>query len=286
MEPAFTTAQARLVGVRPDRLRAGDLLTPTSGVRSRRSDDITHVSTAHAYALVLPRPFAFSHETAARLFGLPVPRPWKAGQPLHVMRPTGTPLVVRAGITSHRGLERRYTEFARALPVTDPLETWADLAGTLAEDDVLAVADALLAQGLARPKDLERAAADRRTKGCGALRRCAAAARPGAASPWESKARHTFITWGLPEPELNVDVRSSDGRWLARPDFLWRARRVVGEYDGDQHRTDRAQWQYERERRARLEDAGFTYVEMTSLSLTSPRHRDALRERLTRLLLG
>lgn len=83
-----------------------------------------------------------------------------------------------------------------------------------------------------------------------------------------------------------MDVHSSDGLWLARPDFLWRARRVVGEYDGDQHRTDRAQWQYERERRARLEDAGFTYVEMTSLSLTSPRHRDALRERLTRLLLN
>ena len=91
--------------------------------------------------------------------------------------------------------------------------------------------------------------------------------------------------WGLPDPELNIDLCTGDGRWLARPDFLWRDRKVVGEYDGDQHRTNRSRWQYERERRARIEDAGFTYVEMTSLSLVSSRHREALRQRLVRLLL-
>lgn len=247
---------------------------------------MTVVNTARAYALVLPRPFAFSHLTAARLLGLPTPRPWTPDERLHVMRPKGTSLLTRAGVHGHRGLERRHTDFVEGLAVTEPLETWADLGHELAQDDLLAIADNLLARDLTRPKDLERIAADRSTRGSVALRRCASLARAGSASPWESKARHAFLTWGLPEPELNVDVHSSDGRWLARPDFLWRARRVVGEYDGDQHRTDRAQWQYERERRARLEDAGFTYVEMTSLSLTSPRHRDALRERLTRLLLG
>jgi very-short-patch-repair endonuclease len=60
---------------------------------------------------------------------------------------------------------------------------------------------------------------------------------------------------------------------------------VVGEYDGDQHRTDRRAWQYERERRAGLEDEGWTYVEMTSLSLSSTSRRRALRDRLGRLLL-
>lgn len=201
------------------------------------------------------------------------------------MRPKGTPLLVRSGVKSHRGLERRDTELVNGLRVTDPVQTWADLGHALAEDDLLAVADALLARHF-RPKDLDRAAADRRTPGAVALRRCALLARPGSASPWESKARHTFLTWGLPEPELNVDVFAPDGHWLARPDFLWRQRKVVGEYDGDQHRTDRSQWQYERERRARLEDAGYTYVEMTSLSLLSRQHRETLRERLTRLLLA
>ena len=286
LAPIFTLAQALDADVSTDRLRASDVWAPTSGVRARRSDEITLSSTALAYASVLPTPFAFSHATAARLLGLPLPHPWRGDEPVHVMRPAGTPLIVRAGVTSHRGLERRYTSLIHGLPVTDPLETWADLAGRFAEDDLLAIADVLLATGLARPKDLERTAADRRSPGCRALRRSAEMARPTSASPWESKARHAFLVWGLPEPELNVDVHAPDGRWLAKPDFLWRARKVVGEYDGDQHRTDRSQWQYERERRARLEDAGYHYVEMTSLSLVSPVHREALRQRLTRLLLG
>jgi hypothetical protein len=91
--------------------------------------------------------------------------------------------------------------------------------------------------------------------------------------------------WGLPEPELNIDLYAACGRWLARPDFVWRRQRVVGEYDGDQHRTDRSAWQYERERRAGLEDEGWSYVEMTSLSLVGARESRALRTRLTRLLL-
>ena len=281
----FTTTRARKAGVSVDRRRASDLRTPTSGVRSSSAEDSTVVSTARAYAAVLPQPFAFSHLTAARVHALPVPRPWLASEPLHVMRPTGTPLVVRKGVTGHRGLERRGTEHLDGLPVTDLLDTWADLAGSLAEDDLLAIADALLANDLARPKDLERTAADRRSPGARMLRRCATMARPGSASPWESKARHAFLAWGLPEPELNVDVRAPDGGWLAKPDFLWRDRRVVGEYDGDQHRTDRSRWQYERERRAGLEDAGYAYVEMTSLSLVSRRQREALQARLARLLL-
>jgi very-short-patch-repair endonuclease len=71
---------------------------------------------------------------------------------------------------------------------------------------------------------------------------------------------------------------------VARPDVLWRSGRVVGEYDGDQHRTDRTAWQYERERRAGIEDEGWTYVELTSLSFTGERECRALRARLTRLL--
>ncbi|KGN36879.1 hypothetical protein N803_15815 [Knoellia subterranea KCTC 19937] len=276
--------EATAADVGAERLRAGDLLVPTSGVRVLRSDEVTFESRARAFAAVLPQPFAFSHLTAARLLDLPAPRIWQPDEPLHVMRPKGTPLIVRAGVKSHRGLERRDTEFVDGLPVTDPIETWADLGSELAEDDLLAMADALLARDLARPKDLDRTAADRRTRGSAALRRCAPLARAGAASPWESKARHAFLSWGLPEPELNVDVFTPEGRWLAKPDFLWRERRIVGEYDGDQHRTNRSQWQYERERRAGLEDAGYTYVEMTSLSLVSRQHRRALRERLTRLL--
>lgn len=166
------------------------------------------------------------------------------------------------------------------------LDTWCDLATTLHRGDLVAAADALLQPPFdLAPADLLHASTDRAgDRGALALRDAAELARVGAASPWESKARVIFHDAGLPEPQLNIDILASNGRWLARCDFVWGPQRVVGEYDGDQHRTDRSRWQYERERRAGLEDDGWTYVEMTSLSLTSSRHLDALLERLHRLL--
>jgi hypothetical protein len=55
----------------------------------------------------------------------------------------------------------------------------------------------------------------------------------------ETTARLLFRRGGVPEPELNAVVSDAAGEWLAFGDFLWRARRVVAEFDGDFHRTDR-----------------------------------------------
>lgn len=273
-------------GVTEGRLRSGDLTMPTYGVRVRAGTADSVVTRARCFTLALPADTAFSHLTAARLLGLPAPRPWQPAEPLDVMRPTARSRLTRAGVRSHRGLERRWVIEAQGVLVTDPADTWADLSSMLALDDLVAMGDALLRveQGVPR-KDLDRAAEDHSGRGAPRLRQAAGLVRAGAASAWESKARVAFHHWGLPEPELNVDLYAASGRWLARPDFLWRSRRVVGEYDGDQHRSDRRTWQYERERRAGLEDEGWTYVEMTSLSLTSAPRRRALRARLSRLLL-
>jgi very-short-patch-repair endonuclease len=100
----------------------------------------------------------------------------------------------------------------------------------------------------------------------------------------ETRARLTFRTWGLPEPELNINIYDRHGQWLAKPDFVWRTRRVLAEYDGDQHRTDRSRWQYERTRRLALEAEGWTYVELTAESLADPEARTLLWRRLTVLL--
>jgi hypothetical protein len=281
----FTVRDALDAGVNEGRLRRGDLRRPTYGVRVPKAAPDTVVGRARAFALALPHDIAFSHLTAARLFDLPTPRPWHPTEPLHVMRRSGRPPVERRGTVPHRGLELRSTLVVDGLLLVDPVDTWCDLGPLLELDDLVAVGDALLTQRLGlRPKDLARAVADRRGRGIRRLREALALVRVGSASAWESKARVAFVSWGLPEPELNADVFTDDGRWLARPDFVWRTRRVVGEYDGDQHRTDRRAWQYERERRARLEDDGWTYVEMTALSLSSPTQRAHLRARFTRLL--
>lgn len=283
---AFTVSRGREQGLTPTRLRAKDLAVPTSGIRSASACTDLSARTA-AFARALPPDVAFSHLTAARLLGLPTPGAWKATEPFDVMRHTRRPPIARAGCRTHRGLEYRFVSVVDGLRVVHALDTWCDLACTLRLDDLVAVADVLLLPpfGL-RPSDLARAAADRAgDRGVRALREAASLARAGSASPWESKARVAFHRAGLPEPELNADILDNHGQFLARGDFVWRRQRVVGEYDGDQHRTDRSRWQYERERRAGLEDSGWTYVELTSLSLTSRQHREALMARLRRVLL-
>lgn len=121
-------------------------------------------------------------------------------------------------------------------------------------------------------------------RGVRRLRELAPLLRPGSASPKESETRLLLHDHGLPEPELNGEIFDDWGTWIATSDFVWRDPKVVGEYDGDQHRTDRTAWQYERARRARLEDCGWTYVELTQAHLSDLSLQGELLRRLRRLL--
>ncbi len=282
----FSVVRAGEVGVSPKRLRGSDLVVPTRGVRRRVDAPASPVLLAKAFALALPDDVVFSHLTAARLHGLPTPSPWPGTcEPLDTMRQTDRPPLTRSGCRPHRGLESRTVVDLGGLRVTSVLDTWCDLSTVWAAPHLLAAADVILRRGLATPEDLERAARSRGgRRGVGRLVEAAVLARPGSASPAESLTRHRFWTWGLPEPELNAAVLDAHGGWLATVDFLWRRQRVVGEYDGDVHRTDRRAWQRDRTRRAGLEDEAWTYVEMTAPDLTDPRASARLRRRLERLV--
>ena len=85
---------------------------------------------AEATRLVLPVGSAFSHLTAARMLGLPVPRRWAPTEPLHVMNVTAAPKIRRAGCEGHRGLESRRVVTRTGLRVVSPEDTWCDLAAT------------------------------------------------------------------------------------------------------------------------------------------------------------
>ena len=89
----------------------------------------------------------------------------------------------------------------------------------------------------------------------------------------ETRARLAFGEAGLPEPELNATVHAEDGHFLARVDFLWREARVIVEYEGDQHRTDRRQWQYDIQRVRLLERMGWKVIRITAADLSDPQRR-------------
>lgn len=85
----------------------------------------------------------------------------------------------------------------------------------------------------------------------------------GAEARPETLLRLRPLDGGLPEPRLNVDIRSSSGSFLGRGDLVYEEYRVVVEYDGDQHRTDTLVFDRDVLRLDGLAAAGWRVVRVT-----------------------
>jgi very-short-patch-repair endonuclease len=211
----------------------------------------------------------FSHLTAAELWGLPLPLRCEGALDLHVSALRGRE-PRRPGIVGHR-IRDAECRILRGLVVVDPLVAWVQSAAYLGLDDLVAMADALLgrwpkepAARLSTPEALA-TAVERRpgTRGAVALREALALMRHDVMSPRETSLRLLLQRAGLPEPELNVDVREG-GVWLAKPDLVYRAAKVAVEYEGDYHRTSRTTFESDILRRERCHDAGWHMIRVTS----------------------
>jgi hypothetical protein len=202
-------------------------------------------SRCRAYAVRMPQGHFFSHVTAAALHGLPLPRRFAAA-PLHVSTflPAQSPRT--AGVVGHRlKPDRVEAGHLRRLPVVSILDAWCQCAGLLSIDELVIAGDHIVGGRYPQktPEQLRQAA--EMMKGARGFRALASAVelvRPGSESPRETELRLLLVRGGLPEPELNVDVFGSDGRFIGRGDLLYRASKVLVEYDGSQHADDRRQF--------------------------------------------
>ena len=279
----FTVAQARAAGLGPGRLAGPDLSRPTHGVRSLASPE-TFRDRVLATRVALPSDVAFSHLTAARLWGLPLPRELEDG-PIDAMRATSAARVRRRGCVGRRGLETRSTALHRGLLLTSLEDTWCDVGETLELDDLVVVGDAV-ARRLADVAPLREALLRRvRPRGAVSLRTALGLVRLGSDSPMETRCRLVFHRAGLPEPELNAVITHSTGGFLCRADFVWRERRVLVEYQGSHHFESFRRADDDISRRLLLEDDGWKYVEVTKRDHYHPARRAALAARLTAYLL-
>ncbi len=282
---AFRVDEATLIPISRGRTRRSDLTSPLWGVRS---PPITSFWQAiRAAGCVIAPDEAFSHLTAARMMGLPLPQPWGPEEPWHITGENELPRMRRGHVVSHRSVDERGVVVVDGLRCTDPLTTWADLASSLALDDLVVMGDAIVELGdgfsIGALRGVIRTRA--RHRGVVRMREAGDLVRLGSRSPMESKTRLVFLRGGLPEPELNAAVCDAAGEWLAFGDFVWREKRVVAEFDGDFHRTDRRQWQRDVGRRESVQEAGWTYVQLTARSVTVPANSDRLVRRLRQLLL-
>lgn len=289
----FTTAEARRLGVPAQRLGRSDLVHPTRGAHTLL-DPTTLLERAAAYQLALPEDRAFSHLTAAMLWGLPLPTAVetaaaKDDAPLHVIARTGDGAAVRRGVTGHRGLEWRAVASPPGcgLRVVDVADTWCDLGelrrGLLSTADLVVAGDAAVAildrrAGRAAGVAVLAAAlrGRNRPRGAVALRLALTQVRAGVRSPMETRARLMFVRAGFPEPEVNTALTNHEGEWLAEGDLVWRRQRVVGEYQGEDH-ADRARRSGDAFRRAQVEAGDWLVKELWAEDVyRAPRRRATL----------
>lgn len=128
------------------------------------------------------------------------------------------------------------------LAATTPARTALDLGRYLRRDQAVAHLDALAhVTGIKQP---DVALLAERYRGSRGLRLCQNAIElmdAGAQSPKETWLRLLLIDAGFPAPQTQIPI-FENGCAIAYLDMGWSAIRVAVEYDGDQHRTNRAQY--------------------------------------------
>jgi len=252
------------------------LLRPFHGIRSVRVDAGRVLGMCQAYRPRLAAEQFFSHATAALIHGMPLPLSLETDLRVHVSAVAPGSVPRTTGVVGHSIQAGRERVVIRGgYPVGSVLQTWCELAGALDRDDLVAVADYLLGGDTQRASRGELAhAANRwgRQRGGRNLREAATRAREGAESRMETLARMLVVDAGFPEPVVGGIVRDDDGRWVAQSDLVFADFKLVLEYDGDGHRTDRRRFLSDIDRRQRIEQAGWTVIQLT------PRHIFERRE--------
>jgi hypothetical protein len=292
---AFRVSQTAFHQSSAGRLRAADLQRPFHGVRSSGLDLGALIDHCHAYEPLLRPGEAFSHETAAHLYGLPLPSevPQRPGVPkstdgpppgtaapsqpeppkLHVTAPDGIERARSKGVAGHELTGPIPIRFHLGLPLVAPARLWCQLATRLTLRDLVAVGDAIVTgartgrkreAALATVADLQDAVRWwGRRRGARRLARALPLVRVGAESRPETHLRLLLVDAGLPEPLVNHPTVLLDGA-VRHPDLAYVQWRIVIEYQGDDHRLNRRVWQEDVRRKRAFERAGWQVVEVTS----------------------
>ncbi|MFM6849411.1 MAG: hypothetical protein ACKOVB_09945 [Terrabacter sp.] len=276
----FTPTMATAWGLTKPQVYALNLTSPARGVWSSAACE-SLVEKCSAVGLVVQR-HAFSHLTAARIHGLPLPMSLDDDVAIHVTRNMKDGAVRRPGFVGHRGLSDRTVVRVAGLPVTSLADTWVDLGELvrpgipLGHDDLVMIGDAVAAR-LGSVEPLRTALAARvAPRGKLTLLEALEWVRVGSESPGETRTRLVLVRAGLPEPELNKPAYADDRRWLGRPDMRWVDQRVLLEYQGREFHDSPEQRQHDEARFQRFSDGGWSVIEVWDDDVHSDAARYAL----------
>lgn len=292
MTTAFSTLGARLAGIPAKVLRDKDLDIPTRGMRLPPGIVPDPYHPAGGWLELNDYSF-YSHASAARIWGIPLPFRLQDDTSLHIARPREVQPIRRGPIAGHRldVLSQDIVIFG-GLRVTSPERTWLDMARQLSRDELVAAGDYLVCQyrrsaNVVREPIVDlselRAVLDR-YKGVPGISKARIAiddVRIGVDSAQETRTRLLLVRCGFPEPEVNIpltDPETGRTRWL---DMGYPAMKIGLEYEGDQHR-ERDQWDSDIARDEIASRLGWRILRVTARHLTGT-HPEII-DRLERIL--
>lgn len=214
------------------RVRSGELLRIRRGayrLPGALAAEAEHLELLRASLAQTREPGAVAcHVSAAVVHGLPVDLK-HLGQ-VHLVREGPPHSAARGPVRRHRAPVVESTMVGE-LPVTSLPSTVATLARLLPFAEGVAIADAALKQ-VSRPELLAALDVDPGRRGVVRARRVLAFADARAGSAGESRSRALMADLGLPMPDaLQFEVIDREGPMYT--DFVWRAQRLVGEFDGE-----------------------------------------------------
>ena len=240
MEPIVLTRALRSQGFSYDDLnrleRLGELIRVRRGAYAPpASEDMVrearHRRLIHGTAPQLLDGAVISHGSAAVLHRLPV---WAAAiERVHATRSRSGNGRRRSLVHVHGApLDPTDICLVDGVAVTSIARTVLDLARTLPMEQAVAVGDRALRDGLPASALAAGLLRMERWPGVRQARRVVQFLDPRSESVGESVSRVRFHSDGLPAPEPQYTIRAADGTFIARVDFLWKAQRTVGEFDG------------------------------------------------------
>lgn len=125
-------------------------------------------------------------------------------------------------------------------PITTPVRTAFDCARWLSLTEAVVVADALAHSGLVTPEAfVAYVRAHRRLRGVRQADVVAQMIEPLTESPMESRLRVLLTSAGFPRPVAQYVVLDRAGNFVARADFAYPDQRLIVEYDGSHHFSQR-----------------------------------------------
>ena len=278
-------------GMTLSRVRAADLESPFHGVRRiiqpapPPTDDQNEqqrrrlaqlVRDCTAFAATDGRPTLFTHVTAARLYGIPVPWHLETRRALDVSAVVPAHAPQGAGVIGHRlvghGLAPRTIH---GLLVPDALDVWVQLATLLTAEQLIIAGDGLVTRKhplTTLDRIHERVSRLRGGRGVRRLREAAPDIRSGTDSAAETRMRLIIIRGGLPEPAIGHTVYDRDGCFVGTPDLAYVDAKIALDYEGSIHRTSERVFGEDIERREQFQDAGWRHIRIVKDHLERP-HR-------------